>query len=170
MRAMTLWELYASAIARGFKTTETRSWAPPSELVGQRIAIHAAKRRVDTREIPLEMARQLEVDWPDWMEHVWQEKLPYGCVVATAKLADVRQVTHLGRDGVVRYVSPPFKHDPEQGVVWEDTGTMQADPYGDYSLDRILWVLEDVQALAQPVPVRGRQGLWTLPDEALILP
>ena len=44
MRAISLHQPWASLIAEGHKDVETRSWAPPGRLVGQRIAIHAAKR------------------------------------------------------------------------------------------------------------------------------
>lgn len=29
------------------------------------------------------------------------------------------------------------------------------------------WILDNVRALAKPIPCRGAQGLWTLPPEAL---
>ena len=44
MKAFTLWQPYASLIADGTKTIWTPSWAPPRSLIGQRIAIHAAKK------------------------------------------------------------------------------------------------------------------------------
>lgn len=44
MKALTLWQPWASLIALGVKTIETRSWAAPKSLIGQRIAIHASKR------------------------------------------------------------------------------------------------------------------------------
>ena len=63
MKAITLWQPWASlcviprpidpatfstfggAIPLPFKTIETRSWPAPKSLIGQRIAIHAAKRK-----------------------------------------------------------------------------------------------------------------------------
>ena len=45
MKAITLHQPWASLIAEGIKTIETRSWAPSREIIGQRIAIHAAKRK-----------------------------------------------------------------------------------------------------------------------------
>ncbi|MCY4651998.1 MAG: hypothetical protein OXC95_02405 [Dehalococcoidia bacterium] len=36
------------------------------------------------------------------------------------------------------------------------------DPYGDFSVDRWLWVFQDMRRV-EPVPVNGRQGVWTLP-------
>lgn len=43
MKAISLWQPYASLIALGAKTIETRSWAPPAQYLETRIAIHAAK-------------------------------------------------------------------------------------------------------------------------------
>ena len=43
MKTISLWQPYASLIAAGVKTIETRGWAPPKRLMGQRIAIHAAR-------------------------------------------------------------------------------------------------------------------------------
>ena len=43
MKAITLHQPFASLIANGTKTIETRSWAPPKALIGQRIAIHAGE-------------------------------------------------------------------------------------------------------------------------------
>ncbi|MHB8272006.1 ASCH domain-containing protein [Bradyrhizobium sp.] len=44
MKAISLWQPWASLIACGAKPFETRHWAPPRELIGQTIAIHAAKK------------------------------------------------------------------------------------------------------------------------------
>lgn len=44
MKAITLWQPWATLIAIGAKTIETRSWPAPPALYGQRIAIHAASK------------------------------------------------------------------------------------------------------------------------------
>ena len=44
MRAITLWQPWAWAIAHAGKDVENRTWAPPRTVLGQRIAIHAGKR------------------------------------------------------------------------------------------------------------------------------
>lgn len=44
MKAISLWQPWASLIACGAKPYETRSWAPPRSMIGQPIAIHAAKK------------------------------------------------------------------------------------------------------------------------------
>lgn len=40
--------------------------------------------------------------------------------------------------------------------------------YGDYSDGRFGWVLHDIKALADPVPFKGMQGLFDVPDELLV--
>lgn len=75
MPAISLWQPWASFIAIGLKPYETRHWRPPSRLVGQRIAIHAAKRRLDTDD----------VQW--WHETSKLSQLPpLGAIVCTAIL------------------------------------------------------------------------------------
>ena len=50
MKTISLWQPYASLIAAGEKTIETRGWAPPKGVMGQRIAIHAAKA-IETADV-----------------------------------------------------------------------------------------------------------------------
>ena len=50
MKAITLHQPYASLIASGIKTVETRSWRPGGRLeiiIGERIAIHAGQEIAD---------------------------------------------------------------------------------------------------------------------------
>jgi hypothetical protein len=77
MRAISLWQPWASFIAIGVKPYETRSWSPPSRLIGQRIAIHAAKQRVDADD----------VEWWRLVSKGQAGPLPFGAIVCTAILA-----------------------------------------------------------------------------------
>ena len=43
MRALTIRQPWASLIASGAKRLENRSWSPPADMIGQRIAIHAGQ-------------------------------------------------------------------------------------------------------------------------------
>lgn len=49
MRALTVWQPWASLIAVGAKPYEFRSWPAPAWIVGQRIAIHAGVRKLWNR-------------------------------------------------------------------------------------------------------------------------
>ena len=44
MRALTLWQPWASWIIYADKRFENRPWRPPRQIIGQRIAIHAGRR------------------------------------------------------------------------------------------------------------------------------
>ena len=138
MKAITLHQPWASLIACGLKTIETRDWRPPRAVIGERIAIHAAKRQPDSWE------------WDDnirlAVEH-WDD-IPLGAVVATALLVDARQV------GLQTYMGKVLASSPSY------TGWVEPDPYGDFSVGRWLWMLTDIQKVEPLVPARGRQGLW----------
>lgn len=79
MKALTLTQPWATAVARGVKCIETRSWG--TSYRGW-LAIHAAKGwTVDDREFALEDAyRFLEL---------YPEQYPRSCIVAIAKLVKV---------------------------------------------------------------------------------
>lgn len=83
MKALSLWQPWASAIALGHKRIETRHWT-----TGYRglIAIHAAKRwTVEEREFAAS-------------EHALgrlPQRLPLGAVVAIALLTDIRRTEDL---------------------------------------------------------------------------
>lgn len=50
MKALTLWQPWAAAIAHGTKRVENRGWRPPASIIGQRIAIHASARAITKQE------------------------------------------------------------------------------------------------------------------------
>lgn len=128
MKALSLWQPWASAIALGLKRVETRHWS--TKYRGPLI-IHAAKRW--TRE-----------------ERVMAEAhglfaLPLGMIVASANLVEV-----LPSERIAQMVG-------NQELAW-----------GNYGPGRFGWLLDDIQPLA-PVPFRGAQGFFDVPED-LVLP
>lgn len=86
MRAISLWQPWASAVALGVKRVETRHWAP--RYRGPLI-IHAAKRwDRDQREFA-SVERALGRLPP---------RLPLGALVAVCELVDVRPSEEIGPD------------------------------------------------------------------------
>ena len=159
MRAITLHQPWASLIARGHKTTETRGRPAPQSLVGSRIAIHAARRRPRRNE------------WNDQVaEAVEGRNLPLGVIVATARV-----------DGCVRVLSAGFasiSEPADPGKVWvvdrfgqehRDAHRMNSDPYGDYSEGRWIWLLSRVRPVEPPIEATGKQGIWILPPHVQAL-
>ena len=135
VKALSLHQPWASLIAAGVKSIETRSWPPPKSLIGQRIGIHAAKKAVAFPDTPV--CREFNDAVNNALGHDWLGKIPTGVVVAIAILQNSRQV---------------------QG----DTAIPQGDEllFGDFTLGRWLWELSGIQPLDPPVPARGHQGLW----------
>ena len=169
MKAITELQPGASMIAGGVKTCVARGWAPPKELVGQRIAIHAAKTPITS----LGMAM-----WPDALRDAVRgiarevfdfagqpqlarnltASLPRGAVVATARLVDIGRVARA-----------PDPTDPEYGhfvLCRTPEGAMLHildDRLDHYSNGRWIWLLDDVEAFDEALPARGRHGLWDWP-------
>lgn len=130
MKALTLHQPYATLIALGVKTMETRSWY--TRYRGP-LAIHAAKVWTEEafEEIRDEVAGKPYRDALRAAGYRVLGDLPRGAVVATCQLVDCM---------------------PAERVTPED--------FGDYTPGRWAWVLRDVQPLSEPVVTRGYQGMW----------
>jgi hypothetical protein len=132
MRCLSVTQPWASLIAAGIKTIETRSWY--TSYRGP-LAIHATKKPYAgpwTREL---MAATAETcggitGYP--------KKLPLGAVVAIARLTDVTDAERLAR----------LELGQEEIAL------------GDYGPGRFAWILRDVVAI-DPSPAVGHLGLWS---------
>lgn len=175
MKAISLWQPWASLVAVGAKPYETRSWAPPEALIGQPIAIHAAKR-VDREAVGLaedvaygqhghDLADNLEASMagvPDSHMGVFgHAAFPVGCVVAIARLD---AAFHLGE--IAQGTAVPAASTTRRLISRPMPGcfTVRIDEYGDYSPGRWAWLFREVQPLTPPVPAVGRQGFFDLPQ------
>lgn len=139
MRALPLWQPWAQLVAVGAKRVETRHWRAPGPLIGQRIAIHATKTRDH-------LALCCEDPFAGYLPDL--EALPLGAIVATVVIDRCAAIT------------------PASAAVLEVQSPDEF-AFGDYTPGRFAWVLRDVAQLAEPVPCRGRQGIFDVPDELL---
>lgn len=155
MKVLSLWQPYASLIAVGAKPFETRDWAPPWHLIGQRIAVHAAKRRPTRDEVDMLLLNGIELilgpGGPD--------ALSYGAVVCTAVLRGAYQTGGWGHGRIAPVAAVAGPTPPRT--------TIPTDTWGDYSPGRWCWHLVDVHPLDPPVPLKGRQGLFAIEDSLL---
>jgi hypothetical protein len=158
MKALSLWQPWASAMATGAKTIETRGWS--TNYRGE-LAIHAAKRRL------LGELRRQSSSW------IWcgalglemgaadlENRLPFGAVVAVVTMQECKRTEDVtcGEIDVRRYRRPP-PTDPMGWYSWTER-TM-----GNYGPGRFAWLTTDLRRLAEPVPCTGRQGLFNLPPD-----
>lgn len=150
MRAISLYQPWASAIALGAKTIETRSWA--TKYRGP-LAIHAAKRCNKSELIHLSCCS-------NWRGAFWKTfrgnrtnflGLPFGAIVATCELVDCRPTESFTNGEMDRKRYPPEPTNPD---FWTERGI------GDFSPGRFGWVLANIKALSEPIPCKGMQGLF----------
>ena len=137
MKALTIWQPWASMAAVGIKHNETRGY--PTNYRGG-IAIHAGKKSVNEIWSAYldERARETICRRLNLSSHTGLEIFPLGCVLATANLVECIKIT------------PEF------------IATLSPDELalGDYTLGRYAWKLADVKQFQAPIPARGQQGLW----------
>jgi len=134
--AITFWQPWASWIAWGWKTIETRTHLKFQSLLGQTIAIHAGLRvdrnavHLTRYSIPLSMS-QLTV-------FAWREgpKEHRGCVIAVARMTEV---------------IPSIQVDDVKGTLISDYFNV---------VGKVGYRFEDVRPLKKPIPAKGHQGIW----------
>lgn len=144
MKALTIYQPWASLIMAGAKPVEWRGWACPRWIVGQRIAIHASARaakpdeladilaRIDCAETSLiaEIARPL-------LDKNHTRNWPLSSVLGTAII---------GR--------------PIPAIDWvraHSPGFLDSDRV-DHS--KFAWPLTEIERFEPPIPARGAQGFW----------
>lgn len=133
IRAISLWEPWASLMRCGAKTIETRSWAAPRQYWGQPLLICGSKRWSRDQELCLRdprVRRALRGAGPD--------DLCMGRAAAIVDLVECRST-----------------NDPAPCGVSEDELA-----FGDFSADRFGWRTANLRADFEPFPVTGRQGLF----------
>lgn len=140
LRAISLWQPWASLMAIGAKHIETRSW--PTEYRGL-IAIHAAKKWNGELEDLCFDEPFAKCLFPD--EFLPKPKsLPRGCIIAVGHLHRC-----LAMDTYPEAI--PARSSAEYA-------------FGNYEPGRFMWVFDYVWELSSPVYVRGQQGFWTLSE------
>ena len=179
MKAISLWQPWASLIACGAKPFETRHWAPPRELIGQTIAIHAAKK-VDKDAAAMAtdimygqfdnhggLDERMEASWggdecaDELMAKFGNTIMPVGCVVCTARLDAAFQLGNRAEGTAVPAASVVRRLVSRQ---MPECFTVRYDHFGDYSPGRWAWLLRDVRPLIPPPPAKGAQGFFNLPQ------
>jgi hypothetical protein len=162
MKALTLWQPWASLVVAGAKPYEFRGWRPPASIVGQRIVIHAAARKIDTEKVGDMLFALAMRERCDRIGHAAAElclvpelaipvinaallgELPMSAGLGTAIVGEPR----LGTDIAVEFGVPRANDsDRDQHANWG-------------------WPMLEIDRWPEPVPMRGAQGLWTWPTSA----
>ena len=159
MRALTIWQPWASLIAIGAKPYEFRGWdysARPglASLVDTRIAIHAGARPVRPTEVRAILDRISEGT------SALREDLALPLLerILAAHSATQRAVVPLSAVIATAVLRRPIP----VGVLFADVADSDR-----FDHSKFAWPLDDVVRLDVPIPSRGAQGFWTCSDSGL---
>jgi hypothetical protein len=135
-KVLTLTQPWASLVACGAKTIETRSW---TTRYRGKLLIHAAKGLAGLTERAYRDLCQTEpfIETLTAGGFAAPADLPRGAIVAVCNLADVQRIDIFN-----------LPDEPERS-------------FGHYAADRYAWQLANVIRLPDPIPASGAQGLWT---------
>lgn len=170
MKAITIWQPWASLLAIGAKQYETRSWE--TKYSGP-IAIHAAKK--DPCKIPLLGLEAFEEATKEELKKAglaWC-LLPSGSIIATAELIGCHRIEDED-DGTPYYKYWPraeemlhLQHDfpgqrdySGQRIRRFPVAEQKELLFGDWAPGRYAWELANVKLLSKPIRAKGKQGLW----------
>ncbi len=155
MKALTVWQPWATLIIVGAKPYEFRRWNCAERfpsIVGQRIAIHAGARPMRLEELRDIYARVTEGDsaldpmatitllrnLSDKPKLQVKHALPLSCVLGTAILGRAILAFDLFKDKVA------------------DSSRIDQHMWA--------WPLTDIVRFNEPMPYRGAQGFWDFPE------
>jgi activating signal cointegrator 1 len=143
MKCLSLWQPWATLMEIGAKRNETRSW---ETLHRGPLAIHAAKKW--TRELstiacagPFSAALLRQDDVLYISEAL--RRIPFGCILCVVDLIDCVRITATNAPAGDEYA------------------------FGDYTPGRFMWHTANLRRLPTPIPYRGAQGLFEIPDDLL---
>lgn len=142
MKAISLWQPYASLMQTGAKRIETRSWE--TKYRGK-LLICSAKGGITKRELRylLSIPSFKAGLFSQYGTEVEIKDLPFGMALCVVDLIGIRPTHKFNID-----IS-----DPEFS-------------FGDYSRRRFAWITKN-QRLIKPFPVTGRQRLFNVSDERI---
>lgn len=132
MKAISLWQPWASLWLTDRKVHETRHWSTSHRGW---LAVHATKH-IET-EVWGAMQDILESEFG----RDWVKELPTGAIIGAVDLVDVTQMP----------TAKSAHADDFQCGNWEDR--------------RFAWRRAAIVKLTKPIPYRGRQSMFTLPDD-----
>lgn len=162
VKALTVYQPWASLIALGEKEIETRSW--PTNYRGP-LAIHAGKRPFNTDSY-LDRGLYPFADALGLPDIFSFDTLPYGSIIAVAELVNCWHIVHHPGTNVDRAKHIPIgaeslttdKHAPDFADYF--VPTEQEVLFGDWTPGRYAWELANITPLVKPIPAKGHQRIW----------
>jgi len=136
MKVISIWQPFATLVVRGYKIFETRGWAPPKSIIGQRIGI-ASTRNITRAQRDYFYSEHFKkfyerLDMPDL------PYLPHGYLLGSVIVDSFQLMT------------PEFMDDVSN----------EEQSYGFWEVDRYAWRLREPREFIRPLIIRGQQGIY----------
>ena len=152
MKALTLWQPWATLVAEKLKPCEFRRWKCPASIQGTRIAIHAGARKFRLPEIDdlIDAIRRRD-GWGTALD-------PEPALEALLKMRAAPEKIVLSHVLCTAEIGEPVPAAEAVRAVYGakfvgDSDRIDEQVYG--------WPMRDVKPLIPPVPAKGAQGFWT---------
>ena len=173
IKAITVLQPWATLWASDLKQYETRGW---ETLIRGRFAIHAGQEAqfnfTPEQTTALRQAFGLS-EGIDLTEYI--KGLPRGAVIAVADLVDCYKIARwsdgFGLEGRLLKNKDGSLQRDEHGrrIPWKDRPLPGYEEilFGDFRESRFAWEKTNTIMLPEPLPYRGNQRLWDIPDEII---
>lgn len=160
IKALTVWQPWASLIAIGAKPYEFRGWRPPESLIGKPLAIHAGARPMRRAEV-----LRLRINLTN------ASRDPTACLTPDLAIPLLDRILDQHKSAVPTFL--PLSHILCTAVVGQpkpgdecarefgDNAGNDSDREGTFNWG---WPMLDIEPLEPPAPARGLQGLWNWRD------
>jgi hypothetical protein len=158
VKALTIWQPWASLIMVGAKPYEFRRWdyrTRDKSLEGSRIVIHAGARKVQPREVQ-ELLLAL---WCDEATGLKREPSRELLVKIGFRPGDGGPMLPTAHGLGTALLGKPRKASEIFGRGRGDSDRIDQQIWA--------WPLTDIEHFEPPVPMRGLQGFWTWPESAV---
>lgn len=151
MKAISLWQPWATLVAIGAKRIETRSWS-----TGYRgpIAIHAAQKITPEFGRICHSKPFSSVLFAAGYDEM--ECFEFGKIIALANLADVSTTEHICNAG---------EEFEQESIVKAYRTRRNERSFGDYSNGRFGWLIDNAKKFPEAIPFRGRQRIFNWPAQ-----
>jgi len=168
VKALTIWQPWASLIMAGAKPYEFRGWRAPRSIVGQRIVIHAAAHKIDQREV---------ADLDDLLRFFDRDDAVGAALAAETCLHASKAIPILiaaakGELPMSAGLGTAVLGEPRNGFdIAAEFGVTRANDSDRHEHANWGWPLAEIEVWPEPIPMRGAQGFWNWPEpsDALLL-
>lgn len=157
IKCISLWQPWPMAVVLGKKRIVTRGW---KTMYRGPLLIHAAKRKVhweilDTLNYWYWTEALKEIGGMFGANLDYENYLPFGAIVGKVDLVACKRVEDLTIERKRVYGKSPLEDDFTEELL------------GDFSPGRFGWVFENPVRFKEPIPYRGAQGLFKVPEEVV---